>query len=174
MKPDLVTMNAIILAHAIVKNKDGALSYFNDLILNFHLKPNARTLNILIQSHVRSGAVIDYKSVKKILELFPYYYIPMDSHTYMQLLLACKYNKNPRIRTKFALATFDDLLRANITPSYYHIDVFKDTIGIDAFNEYVTKNKKYFDNDDKYDDNSTTKRRPINIRWNKVVHKIPL
>lgn len=163
-------MNAIMLAHAIVKDKDGALSYFNDMILNFHLKPNARTLNILLQSLVKFGAVIDYKEVEKVLELFPYYEIPMDSHTYMQLLLACKYNKNHRIRAKLAHRTFDKLLKDNIIPRYYLIDVFKDIIGPEAFNEYVKQNKDHFDNAEKYNIN----RRPINRRWTQIVHKTPL
>jgi len=163
-------MNAIIQAHAIVKDKDGALSYFNDLILNFHLKPNARTLNILLQSHIRSGATIEYKEVKKVLELFPYYDVPKDSHTYMQLLLACKYNKSVRIRTRLACRTFDNLLTDNIIPPYYLIDVFKDTVGIEAFNEYVIQNQKHFEKAEKY----STTRRPINIRWRQIVHKLPL
>ena len=94
----------------------------------------------------------------------------MDSHTYMQLLLACKYNKNHRIRARLACRTFDSLLQNNIIPYYYLVDVFKDTIGTKAFNEYVNKNKSYFELSEKY----TMKRRPINRRWTKIIHKVAL
>ena len=94
----------------------------------------------------------------------------MDSHTYMQLLLACKYNKNHIIRARLARRTFDDLLKNNIIPHYYLIDVFRDTIGTEAFNEYVQENKSHFENSEKY----TINRRPINRRWKKIIHKVPL
>ena len=138
LQPDQVSMSALINACAQAKDVAGARQALEKMKA-LGLQPNQISMSALIKAQVGVRSV-DMRAVLATLEEMRSSGLSPNSHTYFQLLLACKKTRD----CTQAYQWFDELLTAKIEPIELLCSVLRDTAGLRNFEDYKTSRAQLF------------------------------
>ena len=123
LKPNEITTSSMINAHAQAGDMQGAMQLYEDM-KQLGLKPNLIIMNSLLKSIVISRTV-GLSQVSEFFAEFAQHGLKPDSHTYFQLLLACKKTGG----AKQAYIWFDELLQNGVEPIELLCNMLTNAVG---------------------------------------------
>lgn len=144
LRPDAITLNEIINAHALSGDKENAVRFLHIMKDQLGLVPDSISMNTVLKAIVTSRSGFVFEEIMEQLDIMRSLGIRLDSYSYPVLFMACE-RKKDRGR---CLAWLDEMLgnRVGLNSRSMKIvcDICQRVLGTAIFNEYKMRREADF------------------------------